>query len=94
MGKLLIFSKYIFLIYGVDIFEIRKHIHVTHARKGYKKSCKFWLEPSIELDANKGGDFTTRELAEIQKLIIENKELILKQLELFFSHQQVKAIRL
>ena len=29
MGKILILSKYIFLIYSVDIGEIRRHIHVT-----------------------------------------------------------------
>lgn len=53
MGKILILSKYIFLIYSVDIYEFRRHIHVTYNLAGYKKSCKFWLEPKVQLDENK-----------------------------------------
>ena len=93
MGKLLILTKYIFLIYGTDIYETRRHIHVTYAQRGYKRSCKFWLEPQVELDENKAGDFTQSELNEIAKLIIEHKDLILQQLNLFYSQQTVKAIR-
>jgi hypothetical protein len=93
MGKLLILAKYIFLIYGVDIHEKRKHIHVTYAQRGYKISCKFWLEPIIELDENKKGEFSEKELNEIRNLIIENKQLILEQLDLFYQGQSVKAIR-
>ena len=29
MGKILILLKYVFIIYRVDINELRKHIHVT-----------------------------------------------------------------
>ena len=47
MGKLLILANYIFLIYGSDIHEKRKHVHVTYAHRGFKRSCKFWLEPDI-----------------------------------------------
>lgn len=93
MGKLLILLKYIFLIYSVDINEVRRHIHVTPNVGGYKKSCKFWLEPEVELDENKQGDFSEIELREIKKLIEENKELILQQLEIFYSGKPVKSIR-
>lgn len=93
MGKLLIFAKYIFLIYGSDINEPRRHVHVTYAHRGYKQSCKFWLEPEIKLDENKKGEFTATELNEIEKLIKENKDILLKQLDLFYNHQSVKAIR-
>ena len=93
MGKLLIFAKYIFLIYGVDIHEKRRHIHVTYAQRGYKVSCKFWLEPEVELDENKTGEFTEKELNEIRKMIIENKEVILEQLDLFYQGKPVKAIK-
>ena len=93
MGKILILLKYVFLIYSVDILEIRKHIHVTHNVAGYKKSCKFWLEPFVELDNNKKGNFSDIELREIAKLIEENKELILKQLELFYNGKLVKSIK-
>ena len=93
MGKLLIFAKYIFLIYGVDIHEKRRHIHVTYAQRGYKVSCKFWLEPEVELDENKTGEFTEKELNEIRKMIIDNKEVILEQLDLFYQGKPVKAIK-
>ena len=94
MGKLLILTKYIFLIYGSDIYEKRRHIHVTYAYRGYKKACKFWLEPMIRPDKSKTADFKESELNEIEKLIAEHKSIILKQLELFYSGKSVKAIRL
>ena len=93
MGKLLILAKYIFLIYGVDFHEKRRHIHMTYVQRGYKISCKFWLEPEIELDVNKKGKFSETELNEMRKLIIENKEVILEQLDLFYEGKPVKAIR-
>jgi len=93
MGKLLILAKYIFLIYGSDIFETRKHIHVTYNHRGFKRSCKFWLEPEISLDENKTGDFSDKELREIENLIIENRELLIEQLALFYKNEPVKAIR-
>ena len=85
--------KYVFLIYSIDINEVRKHIHVTPNVAGYKRSCKFWLQPEIVLDENKKGDFTEIELREIRKLIEENKEVILQQLELFYAGHPVKSIR-
>ena len=93
MGKILILLKYVFIICSVDIKELRKHIHVTHNVSGYKKSCKFWLEPEIILDENKKGNFTEIELREIKILIEENEELILQQLKLFYTGQIVKSIR-
>jgi hypothetical protein len=93
MGKLLILAKYIFLIYGSDIYETRKHIHITYNYKGFKRSCKFWLEPEIQLDENKKGDFSVKEITEIEKLIVENKADLLNQLDLFYNQQTVKAIR-
>lgn len=93
MGKILILLKYIFVVYSVDIYENRKHIHVTHNVGGYKKSCKFWLEPNVELDENKRGNFTEIELREIEKLVLENKELLLQQLSLFYAGKSVKSIK-
>src|SRR6266487_4090790 len=93
MGKLLILAKYIFLIYGSDILEDRKHIHVTYTHRGFKRACKFWLEPAVALDPNKKGDFTEKELNEIEKLVEQNKDLLMSQLDLFYKQQPVKAIR-
>lgn len=91
MGKLLILAKYIFLIYGSDIYEIPKHIHITCNQKGFKRSCKFWPQPEVQLDENKKGDFPEKELTEIEKLISEYKEVLLSQLDLFYNRQTVKA---
>lgn len=93
MGKILVLLRYVFLIYSVDIYEKRRDIHVTPNVAGYKKSCKFWLEPEIAVDPNKKGDFTEVELHEIRKLIEENKDLILQQLELFYQGKPVKSIK-
>ncbi len=93
MGKILILSKYVFLIYSIDILELRRHIHVTHNVAGYKKSYKFWLEPNVELDEDKKGNFTRIELKEIEKLVIENRATLLQQLRLFYSGQSVKSIK-
>jgi hypothetical protein len=93
MGKLLILTKYVFLIYGSDINEVRRHIHVTYNQRGFKRSCKFWLELYIALDENKKGNFNDRELLEIEKLIEEHKTILLEQLEHYYNNQKVKAIR-
>ncbi|MBI4931890.1 MAG: DUF4160 domain-containing protein [Bacteroidetes bacterium] len=93
MGKLLILARYVFLIYGVDINETRKHVHVTFSHRGFKRACKFWLEPKVELDENKKGNFSEVELNEIKKLVTEHKTILLEQLELFYNQKPVKAIR-
>ena len=93
MGKILIVFRYIFLIYSVDINETRKHIHVTRNVAGYKKSCKFWLEPQIEIDENKKGDLSEIEMREVKRILEENNAVILQQLELFYQGKQVKAIK-
>lgn len=93
MGKLLILSKYVFLVYGTDIYETRKHIHVTYSHRGFKRACKFWLEPELALDHGKRGNFSEKELNEIKKLIADHKEILLKQLDLFYELKPIKAIR-
>ena len=86
-------SKYVFLIYGLDIYEKIRHIHVTYNHRGFKRACKFWLEPLIELDGHKKGDFSDQELVEINKLIQENKAILNEQLDKFYAQLPVKAIR-
>lgn len=93
MGKILVLLRYVFLIYSVDINENQETYTRTYNVAGYKKSCKFWLYPEVQLDENKKGDFTVIELREIRNLIEENKELILQQLDLFYQGKPVKSIR-
>lgn len=93
MGKLLILARYIFLIYGSDINEPRRHVHVTYAHRGHKKSCKFWLEPEITIDPKKKGDFTAHELREIETMLQENLVILQEQLDRFHADLKVTAIR-
>ena len=91
MGKLLIYWKYVFLVFSADINERRKHVHIRDNKGRYTNLCKFRLEPEIEIEYNHG--FTKTELNEIEKLIGGNKELLLNQLDLFYKGKKVKAIR-
>jgi hypothetical protein len=92
LPKLLIISKYIFLVFSADLSEKRKHIHVE-ARKGrFRKSAKFWIEPEIEIVDS--GDFSKREINELQKLIKINKSIIENQIDKFLSGKKIKTIKL
>ena len=91
MGKLLIYLQYVFLVFSSDIKEKRKHVHVRDSKRRLTNLCKFWLEPGIEIEYNYG--FTQKELNEIEKLIKENKTILLKQLGQFYKGKPVKAIR-
>ena len=92
MPKILIYRNLVFIIFSVDIYENRMHIHVV--KRTIKKfiPAKFWVEPKIELA--KPGDFSTKELNEIQKIMEQQKELITTQLELFFHGKRIKLITL
>jgi hypothetical protein len=49
------------------------------------------MEPEISLEYNYG--FSEKELGEIEDLIIENEEILFKQLVEFHKGKKVKAIR-
>lgn len=91
MGKLLIYLRYVFLVFSSDIKEKRRHVHVRDSKGKLTNLCKFWLEPKIEMEYNYG--FSKTELNEIEKLIKENEKLLNKQLISFYKGQKVKAIR-
>ena len=70
MPKLLIYRAiWIFTIFGTDIFENRKHVHV--GRKGTEKLCKLWLEPDVEVA--KLGDLSVREQGEVLEITAQYK---------------------
>lgn len=79
--------------YGSRHIEWVKLKYATHARRGYKKSCKFWLELTIEQDEKKKEEFTPKELREMEKLIHQHREMLLEQLDIF-QGKPVTAIRL
>ncbi|HDY87262.1 MAG TPA: DUF4160 domain-containing protein [bacterium] len=91
MGKLLILSKYVFLVFSADINEKRKHIHITDKKGNLEKLCKYWFEPEIVLEYNYG--FNEKELNKIKKLIKDNFVTINDQLDKFFSGKPVKSIK-
>ncbi|MFN0049589.1 MAG: DUF4160 domain-containing protein [Cytophagales bacterium] len=83
-----------FLLYGSDINELRRHIHAIYVRKGYKSSCKFWLEPDILLDKNKRGDFTEKQLKEIEDINQKNEPLLMDLLNKFYNQDKIEAVRI
>ncbi|OQX99440.1 MAG: hypothetical protein B6I24_02620 [Bacteroidetes bacterium 4572_128] len=48
----------------------------------------------MELDENKKGDFSNKELKEIEKLIIKYKKQLLEQLEKFYNGKKIKSIKI
>jgi hypothetical protein len=92
MPKLLIISKYVFLLYSSDIAENRKHVHVESKKGRFRITAKFWLEPGIKLVDR--GDFSNAELKRIEKLIKENYVLLNKQIDKFSKGIKIKTIKL
>ena len=91
MPKLFIYKWMEFVIWSIDKNETRKHVHVV-SRKGRERvSAKFWLEPEIELV--KKGNFNNSEITEIQKVISENKDILIKQIDKFYCNKKVNTIR-
>lgn len=92
MGKLLIFSKYVFFVFSGDINEKRKHIHIRDKKGKVNRLCKFWIQPDIEIAYNYG--FSKSELNEINKLVLSNLGLVKNQLKLFHAGKKVKSINI
>jgi hypothetical protein len=91
MGKLLLIFKYVFFVFSADIYENRRHIHITDASGIKDRLCKFWLEPKIELVYNYG--FKERELTQIRKCMVENKVLLNVQLDKFYKGEKITIIK-
>lgn len=68
MPTALIIGPYRFFFWSYDCTE-PQHIHIQHDRT----RAKFWLDP-VSLADNNG--FRSRELREIERLIVENLELL------------------
>jgi len=59
--------------------EVRKHIHVE-CKDG---EAKFWIEPIVSLADYYG--LSSRKLTEIQKIVEEKKDEIIKKWEKYFE---------
>ncbi len=91
MPKILIINNIIFYIFGIDIKEDRRHIHVFLQSVNGFKPAKIWLEPEIEVI--KQGDFSTTEINKVLKLVKKNINIINSQLDNFFENKPIKVIK-
>ena len=92
MPKILIYRNIIFIIFSVDKYESRFHIHVAKKSVHDFSPAKFWIEPKIELA--KKGDFTNKELNNIAQLIRRFDKEIKNQLKKFHSGENFKTIKI
>ena len=91
MPKLLIYQAvWIFTIFGTDIYENRKHVHV--GRKGTVKLCKIWLEPTVEIV--KPGELTVSEQREVSQIVELYKDDLIQQWNQFLTGQKIDIIKI
>ena len=79
-----------FLFYGTDVNENRAHVHV--GKKDTQNFAKIWLEPEVELA--KEGDLTDAQLKQLLGIVVENKEKLLKQWQVFKNGGNVRIIKI
>jgi hypothetical protein len=90
MPKLLIFqSIWIFTIFGTDIFENRKHVHV--GRKGTVELCKIWLEPDVEI--SKAGELSISEQKEVLQIARRFQNELIQQWDQFLTGKKIDIIK-
>ena len=78
MPVILRLNGYRFEFFSLDTGE-PPHVHVRKSRK----SAKFWLQPFVRLARN--GRFRPHELKEIEKLVIEHREMFIEAWNEFFN---------
>ena len=79
-----------FLFFGTDTNENRAHVHV--GKKDTKKLAKIWLEPIVEV--SKEGDLTEAQLKQLLQIVEENKEMLMKQWQVFKEGGNVKLLKI
>ena len=94
MPKVLLYTTakivWTFLFYGTDVNENRAHVHV--GKKDTQNFAKIWLEPEVELA--KEGDLTDAQLKQLLGIVVENKEKLLKQWQVFKNGGNVRIIKI
>ena len=91
MGKLLIFAKYYFFIWAGEGPDERLHIHIYRTNSKNVKGAKFWLDDLSLFDR---GDFTEKELNQIEKDLRKHLAVVKTQVKKVLSGEKVKAIRI
>ena len=94
MPKVLLYTTakivWTFLFYGTDVNENRAHVHV--GKKDTQNFAKIWLEPEVELA--KEGDLTDAQLKQLLGIVVENKEKLLTQWQVFKNGGNVRIIKI
>jgi hypothetical protein len=70
-------GPYRFFFYSSDQDE-PPHVHI----KRDNRTAKFWLEP---VRLQRSGRFGPREINEIQRMVVENQELLLREWHEYFG---------
>ncbi len=92
MPKVLVYRNIVFIIFSIDKYEKRPHIHAVKKSIYGFEPAKFWLEPQIETIEK--GDFSTKEINVVEKLVHRFKIEIKQQLEVFKAGKKVTAIKI
>lgn len=90
MPKILLFKNLVFFFYAYDLTE-RLHLHIVNSRSERSRSAKIWLDT---LEIFEEGSLTKKELKVCQKLIEENINEILEQINRFAQGEKVEIINL
>lgn len=94
MPKVLIYyakqAMWLFLFWNTDVYENRAHVHI--GRKGTKRLCKIWLEPTVDI-ADKG-DLSEAQLKEVLLLCKRFRDDLLKQWNLFRKGEALTIIKI
>jgi hypothetical protein len=93
MPKVLIYYvkqiMWLFLFWNTDVNENRSHVHV--GKKGSRKLCKVWLEPSVSLADP--GDLEYAQVKEILDLTTRYRSDLMDQWRLFKQGKKVRIIK-
>lgn len=90
MPKILLFKNLVFFFYAYDLTK-RLHLHIVNSRSERSRSAKIWLDT---LEIFEEGSLTKKELKVCQKLIEENINEILEQINRFAQGEKVEIINL
>jgi hypothetical protein len=91
MPKLLIYRAiWTFIMFGTDVNENRRHVHV--GRKDTEELCKIWLEPEVEVA--KAGELSIREQREVVEIASQFREQLLENWEKVTRGEKVKILKI
>lgn len=91
MGKLIILQWFYISRWSREFEFEEDHVHIFRKGSKQKFSAKFNIET---LEWVKNGDFSSKELKRIEKIIFENLETINNQLNVLDEGGKVKAIKI